>query len=416
MSEFVNTPHRGGSQTSPEDRRGFALPTVLMLMVVLSTITVFLLSSSSDQQRVGRAMRESARSFYAADAGLNAVLAEWDSLSYDTLASNPGDSADLGWTTLENGARYRAVFVRVDGGTAGDPMYSVRVVGQGAGSFGGSTTMFRALYGGGGVHPDSVCCGAAVTGGGASGADVELDSMGVGGVTVSGVDHLPSSDWSDRCTDPLVDAPGITWSDTTLIDQEGSSSVDGTPPIVEDASITSADLFDWGGLDYDGLAAMADIVLADGADPDLNQLGPLEAPPGTCKTLGVGSEYNWGEPEDKNDPCFNYFPIIHVTGDLRMGDGPGYGQGILLVDGELRIEGQFEFYGIIMTGAKDPERTRFEDNVIIHGGMIVNEELRMEDASTLQYSACAIKTVLEAAGISGAIKPLSERSWRQAMN
>ncbi len=57
---------RRGPQTSPEDRGGFALPTVLVLMVVLSTLTALLLASSSDAQRAGRAIRESALSFYAA--------------------------------------------------------------------------------------------------------------------------------------------------------------------------------------------------------------------------------------------------------------------------------------------------------------------------------------------------------------
>ena len=97
MKDVLNIIGRGGLRTSLEDTRGFALPTVLLLMMVLSTLTVLLLISSSDQQRAGRAMRESAHSFYTAEAGLNAVVAQWDSLKYDTLLAASGDSVDLGW-------------------------------------------------------------------------------------------------------------------------------------------------------------------------------------------------------------------------------------------------------------------------------------------------------------------------------
>ena len=120
MLKFADVTHRGRSRTSPENRRGFALPIVLVLMMVLSTLTVFLLASSSDAQRSGRAIRESARSFYAADAGLNEVLSDWESQSYAGDAPNPGDSFDLDWETLQNGTRFRAVVTRVDGGSAGD--------------------------------------------------------------------------------------------------------------------------------------------------------------------------------------------------------------------------------------------------------------------------------------------------------
>ena len=112
MLKFADITCRGGSHTFPENRRGFALPVVLMLLVVLSTVTAFLLASSSDAQRSGRAIRESARSFYAADAGVNQVLSDWQSQSYAALAPNPGDSADLGWDTLENGTRFRAVLTQ----------------------------------------------------------------------------------------------------------------------------------------------------------------------------------------------------------------------------------------------------------------------------------------------------------------
>lgn len=134
MNDFRDIARRSGRRASPGDRGGFVLPVVLMLLMVLSTVTVFFLITGSDQQRAGRAMRESARAFYAADAGLNLVLAEWDSLQYDTLMTTTGDSVVLDWRTLDNGDSYRARLIRVDGDTLPSGLlFSVDVTGRGAG-------------------------------------------------------------------------------------------------------------------------------------------------------------------------------------------------------------------------------------------------------------------------------------------
>ena len=125
MWEFVDISSRGGSKTSLEDRRGFVLPTVLMLMMVLSTIGVFLLRSSSDQQRAGRAMRESARAFYAGDAGIQSAIANWDQAAMDTVLATPGDSLVAALTTIENGCSYQVVYTRIDGGGTNEWLYSV---------------------------------------------------------------------------------------------------------------------------------------------------------------------------------------------------------------------------------------------------------------------------------------------------
>ncbi len=128
MSNFLNLERRYTFGAASGNEAGFALPSVLLLLTVLSTVSVFYLLGASDQQTAGRAMRESARSFYATDAGLNMLVAEWDSLRYDTLMANPGDSVDLGSKTLENGATYWARLRRLDGGS-GDRLFSVRVRG-----------------------------------------------------------------------------------------------------------------------------------------------------------------------------------------------------------------------------------------------------------------------------------------------
>ncbi len=108
------------------------MPTVLIAMLLVSAIAVTALRTSSDEQMTGRAMREAAKAFYAAEAGVNAVIAGWDQATMDAALALPGDSLDLGWQTLENGCRYRGVVRRVDGGS-GRKMYQVSARGRGAG-------------------------------------------------------------------------------------------------------------------------------------------------------------------------------------------------------------------------------------------------------------------------------------------
>ena len=417
MLKVADVTRRGRSQTSPENKRGFALPTVLVLMMVLSTLSVFLVSSSSDAQRAGRAIRESARSFYAADAGVNAVVAGWESLSYDTLAPNPGDSADLGWTTLENEARYRAVFVRVDGGTVGSDIYSVRVVGQGAGSFGGSTTMFREIGAGSSGGALTLFDGgnAAIEGGTTGG---RADFQG-GGSVVNGNDSIPG-DWaSEGICDPVENKPGIIWKQENKVTGENSSNLKGNPDLVEVNNMTTPGLLDFGGLDFDSLAAMAHFTTSSSNwGPSL---GPVVSG-GDCVT-SVSS--NWGAPTDPSSPCFDFFPIIHFNGSgVQRFSGCGNGQGIILVEnGNMELEGlcgAFNFYGIIITrvhgGGEGLEIADTDFNML--GAVIVTTDVAL-DGGNIRYSQCVIQRALEANGMS--TNPSSgggesERSWRQAMN
>ena len=73
----------------------------------------------------------------------------------------------------------------------------------------------------------------------------------------------------------------------------------------------------------------------------------------------------------------------------------------MLVDGELRIEDSFDFYGIVMTGVKNQARTRLEDDVRIHGAIMANDELRFNDGASLQYSGCVIQRAMASCGSSG---------------
>ena len=143
-------------QTGGKREDGFALAAVLFVMAMLGVLAITSLATTGDERRASVGMRESAKAFYAAEAGVNLVLARWDSLQYDTLFANPGDSVTLGWETLpENGCTFRTLLQRVDDGS-GAPAYLAKVWGRGTGGLGGQRNLavvFNSVPGGGSLLP-----------------------------------------------------------------------------------------------------------------------------------------------------------------------------------------------------------------------------------------------------------------------
>jgi hypothetical protein len=108
----------------------------------------------------------------------------------------------------------------------------------------------------------------------------------------------------------------------------------GTPPV--DSS---------GALGIDSIASRALGALAPRATVELAG-GSLSPRPsvdnGAC---GRADPLNWGDPSGLS-VCADYYPVIHVRGDATLGAG-SRGQGILLVDGSLRVEADARFAGIV---------------------------------------------------------------------
>ena len=115
-------------------------------------------------------------------------------------------------------------------------------------------------------------------------------------------------------------------------------------------------------------------------------------------------------------PCFNYFPIVYHYGDLSI-SGSGSGQGILLVEGNLNVQGRIDFYGpVIVTGGVDVRGTG-SDDVKFYGGIMAQnvtlDDSRLTGNATVNYSSCAIKRALQGSAFA---EPLNERSWVQLYN
>ena len=137
-----------------DNREGFVLPTVVFAVAIMSIVVVASMTTSQDERRASRAVRESTVAMYTAEAGLRQTYGNWP--VNPVKAMNPGDSLDLGWQTLPNNEKYRAVIHRVDGG--GLQEYNVVVQGRRSGLNAGMSTIIgtvggvplfsRAVYGG----------------------------------------------------------------------------------------------------------------------------------------------------------------------------------------------------------------------------------------------------------------------------
>ncbi len=208
MLETVVLNRQKFDASGSRDQDGFALVAVLFVLVVLTAVSIVSLRTTGDEMRAGRAMRESVRAFYAAEAGANAAIAAWDQAAYDTLLATPGDSSVSGWQTLDNGSSYRAVVRRVDGGS-GSAVYSVTSTGRGVGGLWGQRALGVTLHTV--WAPVSSVVTSAVRGG-PPGNDIRLRENEF----LTGHDTIPPQ-FAAQCSGPTQDVPGMTWGDTSQV-------------------------------------------------------------------------------------------------------------------------------------------------------------------------------------------------------
>jgi len=372
---------------------GFAIPAAIFVIIVVSLLALSGLYVAQNNADASTGIRRSWKAFNAANAGAAHTLATWDRWRAGGLA--PGESYQTGWRRLPDGSEYTGTIRRVDDAT--DPvqmLFAVQTIGRpgrGVTAQRSLVTMTRA------VRAQGLCCDGAMK------ARGPLDIRGTGaGVKVNGVDVTPLA-WAGRCSAPTADMPGIRIQEDSTIAISGKPEIDGAPAILEDATITDDDFTQFGELTYDDLALAADKQVPGGSV--LDEIRPSVAD-GQCQ---VSSMNNWGDPIVPGSPCWDYLPIIHVKGDLKM-TGNGVGQGVLLVDGDLQVTGTFDFYGVVIVqGHAD-----FRGTTDLHGGLLVrngisaDSESYLRGGTTIQYSSCSAARAMMQATVA---KPLAGRYW-----
>lgn len=324
---------RRGMSWVPErlrDSQGFALAMAVFALVLLAAVVAGGYFAASQEFQIGRGMRSLTASFYAGEAGILQVLDDWDPKVYNGMA--PTDTVTVGPYTFVGGGNFTATIVRVSATEDSLKRYFyIETVGRPAAPSVGERRQAVVVR----AHFPNLCCDGAVR------AVRNVVFSGGAQPIISGFNNDPPGIW------PASACAGIAGDSTAGVIRSPAGSVndpsrvEGLPAIVSDATLSAATVFDFGDYDYNDLVALADHEFI--GDTTLYNT-TASVVNGECDT---SDPLNLGAPTDPSSPCFDYFPIIHVTGHLSV-TGTGVGQGILLVDRDLQITGPFEFYGIAL--------------------------------------------------------------------
>ncbi len=105
---------------------------------------------------------------------------------------------------------------------------------------------------------------------------------------------------------------------------------------------------------------------------------------GVCR---IGLAANWGDPS-RAGACRDHFVLVTTLGDLTLAGGAG--QGVLAVDGSLRLEGASRFTGVVLVaGDLNLAQGARIDGLVRTGGSV-----SLSDSSRIVGSGCAVLAAL----------------------
>ena len=225
-----------------------------------------------------------------------------------------------------------------------------------------------------------------------------------GSSAITGNDFVPNT-WTALCPGAGAAIPGLMMVEDALATVSSPATITGAPPIVELPTLNLAALNDFGGITRAGLISIADTRLLGGT---LGPTSPQTDANGNCLK---SAPMNWGDPHQPASSCGRYFPVIHITGDAELAPGT-VGQGILVVDGNLTIRGDVQFYGAITVLG----HLLVEGAATLLAGHVRSLSLRLQNPSMhrdswVTASSCAVeRAVLNNPSLTHA-QILPERSW-----
>jgi len=392
-----------------QNERGMALALAIVALVVVGALVAGAFFAGTQEQRVGENSRRVLTSFGVAEAGILEVVRTWSDSTgvFNSLASYPSNAppstrtwapaGSPGSTGAYSGTLYKLndqIFLIDMTGTDSAPGLSSQQVawlqrrGGGASQRLGMLTTIRTLQ---------MDIKASLT----SGRGDALSGIAV----IDGYDHTPTG-WT-TCG-PLDSAKAGIRTDTSMsVSTGGSSQVTGMPAVMHDASVTDSTFSKYGDVNYSQLAARAQVTLP--GQNFSNSIGPVVTG-GTCDKTVVT---NWGDGTNPGQPCASYFPIVHITGNATINGVQG--QGILLVDGSLSVQGGFQWFGItivrgtLSTAGGGATDAHFWGTTMVQDSVVVGSNTLTGHANIL-YSKCAILKALDATGIAAMMR---SRSWVQ---
>lgn len=366
--------------------RGFALPMAIFTVVAVGLLVAGLHFVSRQESFIGVASANATRAFYVAERGLTETIVSWDQSLFSGLA--PWSSVTL-VDTLPDGT-WSVEVTRMS-----ERMYFIDGTGTvlAQGMFPGATRRIGMVTR---LETAPIDPPAALT----TQGPIEL----TGSAAVYGGDVVPP-DWGAFCSGLPKNKPGIATNDSSQIVTTGGPVITGFPDILQNPAIGDLTFTQFGELAWGELVAQADLTLAGGP---ISGIGPVVTEAGVCDRTASA---NWGDPGNPTGACGGWFPIIYVSGNARIQVG-GMGQGLLLVDGDLEMNGNFTFDGIVIVQGNFNGKG---NGNLVYGGLMARNvnmsDLSLVGGSTLQYSSCAVNRALLENEKLTRVRPLPSRSW-----
>jgi len=368
-------------------RGGFALPAAIFALVVMGVAVTGGFFLAQQESKVSVATQRAGEALFVAERGAAQVIGDWQNSVFSALPL--GSETELEGT--EGPGEWTATVTRVSPTT-----YFLDAEGtviEGGRYAGASRRLGMTLR----VIPADLEPPAALT----TRGSVRM----AGSSEVNGLDEDPAG-WEAVCaTNTEDDKPGILLDPDGSIEAQGQPRIDGDPETAVDPTLSDESFTQFGDLAWEDLIAMADKTFDGG---NINNTGPRLNPDGSCDQAHL---LNWGDPLLPSEPCGGYFPVIYSSGDTRIQSG-GMGQGILLVDGDLDLRGNFTFHGVVIV--QGSFETQGSGNRIVGGVMASNanlEEQSLVGGSVVQQSTCASRRAILNNDALARPEVLTNRGW-----
>lgn len=374
---------------TPHDRKGMALGIVLIAIAVISIMIVGAYFANIQEYRLGANGLTQARAMSAAEYGHGATYQRWDrawnAFKAGTTFVRPYAPGDGSIDTVRITKLNSLTFLINSEGRSGNGPHG------GARRRAGMIVRLEV--------PQVKILGAITTRG----------TVKIGGSTAISGQDTSFAGWN--CPPAGAAVAGAVVPSYSNLASGGScgasySCIKGSPLVsITSAAMDTNTYFYYGGLTWNDLVAMADKQVSG----TLTNVGPSTAA-GACR---YADNRNWGDPARAATPglCEGYFPIIYAPGDLAINGNVG--QGVLLVGGNLSIQGNFTFYGpVISRGTVKLTGTGNHINGSVLAANVVDSTSTssLTGNSAIQYSRCANNTALQRTAM-----PVKapQRSWAE---
>lgn len=346
-------------------RQGFALPAAIVALVLLSALVAGALFVATGELQSGQGDAADQRALAAAEWALDRAMIEWDperntaqavgaTIVSDQQGPTPNERVVVTATRVQRLAVWMAAAATASGDGRTIPARH---------------TVAASLR----LVTPAVPERAALT---------SFGPVSVNGGLVDGRGASAPGDTTGLCRDQP--GAGIAIIDTSQVTCVTCSSqetgVFGSPPI---DSIRASDSIQSIDVMATTLASRATITLPGGA------FVPRPSAQGdACDRTDV---LNWGSLQSSG-PCANWFPIVHVRGAAVLAAG-SVGQGILIVNGRLRVEGNARFVGVVIaTGGIDVDGVAAEINGAAFAGDADGAGgTRVSNGGAIRLATCALR-------------------------